>query len=122
MPAFDPDPKNFTIGTSLMNVAITLPSLTGTGSLMGTLILAGTDRSTNAAPTTGNYDRIIGVMIKSHTGSYHYGTISTSTGTMDVTVLSGSNVTEPCINWHRLTYVKSSVASTMSVIAVCILK
>ncbi len=115
-------PQGQSLGTTLMNVAITLPSLTGTGSLMSSLIIAGTDRATNAAPVTGKVDSIIGVMIKSHTGTYYYGTISTSTGTMDITVLSGVNVSEPCTNWHLLTYVKSGVAGTMSVIAVCILK
>jgi hypothetical protein len=117
----EPIPQNYTVGTDLMYVDITLPSLTGSGSLLSNLILSGTDAATSAAPTTGKYDTIIGVMIKGHTGTYHYGG-AIGTGTLQVDVLSGVNVSEPCVNWHRLTYVKSSVAGTMSVTAVCILK
>ncbi len=118
----DTFPQNQVSGTGLAMVSITLPSLTGTGSLLSTLIAAGTDQSTASAPTTAVTDSVIGVMLMSHTGSYHLGTISTSTGTMNVTILSGVNFSLPTVNAHRVTFAKSSVASTMPAIAVCLLK
>lgn len=119
------DPQNSVVGTSCMYVNITLPSLTGSGSLLSNLILTGTDVFTGggvaAAPNTGKVDSIIGVVIKNHTGTYYYGG-ATTTGNMQVTVASGVNSSEPAINWHLVTYVKSSTANTMAVTAVCILK
>jgi hypothetical protein len=117
----DPIPQNYVVGTSVMYVTVTLPSLTGTGSLLSNLILSGTDSATATTPTTGNYDSIIGVMLKGHTASYHYGG-GASTGTLNVTVTTGSNVSEPCVNWHRMTYVKNSASGTQTATAVCILK
>ncbi len=114
-------PQSQTLGTDPLDVAITLPSLTGTGTSMMNLILSGTDRGTGAATATGTADRVVAFTIYSHTGSYHFGA-GANTGTMSVTVVTGQFLTIPAVNTHRTFLYKSSVASTMTVTAICILK
>lgn len=110
-----------TIGKNVAYVAITLPSGTGNGSTLASLIAAGTDHSTATTFTTAQYNRILAVAIRGHSASYRYGGGSTVTY-QPITVAVGTDRSEPAENFHLDTYIANVVTGTSTAVAVCILK
>lgn len=110
-----------TVGKNVAYVNITLPSGTGNGSTLASLIAAGTDGATAATFATAQYNRIIAVAIRGHSASYRYGGGSTLTY-QPITVAVGTDRSEPAENFHLDTYAANVVTGTSTAVAVCILK
>lgn len=119
--ASNEDPQTQTLGTSVKYVTITIPSLSGNGTLLSNLIISGTDQSTAAAVVSGSFESVFAVQIAGHTAGYTYGG-GTSTGALGVAVAVKENVSVPAQNAWLLTYVKNSANATQTATAVCLLK